>query len=102
MLCSLALAAKPWIDLVSMRGRVDVHAGAGLQRVGDDQADDQRQRGDQLEVDQRLEADAADLLMSSMLAMPCTTVQKMIGAMSILIILMNASPSGFICSPSCG
>jgi hypothetical protein len=37
-----------------------------------------------------------------MLAMPCTTVQKMIGAMIILIALMKASPKGFICSPSCG
>jgi len=40
--------------------------------------------------------------MSLMLAIPCTTVQKMIGAISILIILMNASPNGFICSPSPG
>ena len=40
--------------------------------------------------------------MSYMLAMPCTTVQKMIGAMIILIILMKASPSGFICSPMLG
>ena len=30
--------------------------------------------------------------MSCMLAMPCTTVQKMIGAMIILISLMKASP----------
>ena len=41
---------------------VDVHAGAGLQGVGDDQADDERQRRNHLEIDQRLEADAADLL----------------------------------------
>ena len=40
--------------------------------------------------------------MSSMLAMPCTTVQKMIGAISILISLMKASPSGFIDSPMLG
>src|SRR5262249_6866677 len=39
---------------------------------------------------------------SCMLAMPCTTVQKMIGAMIILIVLMKASPRGFICSPSSG
>ena len=37
-----------------------------------------------------------------MLAMPLTTVQKMIGAISILISLMNVSPSGFICSPTQG
>ena len=34
--------------------------------------------------------------MSSMPAMPTTTVQKMIGAMIILISLMKPSPSGFI------
>ena len=39
---------------------------------------------------------------SSMLAMPCTTVQKMIGAIIILINLMKVSPSGFICSPTLG
>ena len=37
-----------------------------------------------------------------MLAMPCTTVKKMIGAMTILISLMKASPSGFMASPSDG
>ena len=35
-------------------------------------------------------------------AMPMTTVQKMMGAMIILISLMKASPSGFIASPLCG
>ena len=40
--------------------------------------------------------------MSSMLAMPWTTVQKMIGAISILISLMKASPNGFICAPISG
>jgi hypothetical protein len=40
--------------------------------------------------------------MSFMLAMPCTTVKKMIGAMSILIILIKASPNGFIASPTEG
>jgi hypothetical protein len=34
--------------------------------------------------------------------MPITTVQKMIGAMIILISLMKPSPSGFIASPACG
>jgi hypothetical protein len=43
------------------RGWIDVHAGAGLQRIGHDQADDQRQRRHHFEVDERLEADAADL-----------------------------------------
>ena len=40
---------------------VDVHVAAGLQGVHHDQADDQRNRGQHLEVDQRLEADASDL-----------------------------------------
>ena len=40
--------------------------------------------------------------MSSMPAMPTTTVQKMMGAMIILISLMKASPSGFILAPSSG
>ena len=34
--------------------------------------------------------------MSSMPAMPVTTVQKMIGPITILISLMNPSPSGFM------
>src|SRR5262245_30882584 len=40
--------------------------------------------------------------MSAMCAMPCTTVQKMIGAISILIALMKASPSGCILAASSG
>ena len=40
--------------------------------------------------------------MSSMPAMPTTTVQKMIGAMIILISLMKPSPMGFIAEPSSG
>ena len=40
--------------------------------------------------------------MSFMLAMPWTTVKKMIGAMTILIIFMKASPRGFMASPSDG
>ena len=43
-------------------GRVDVHADAGLEHVGEDDADHQREAGEHLEVDDRLEADAADLL----------------------------------------
>ncbi len=40
--------------------------------------------------------------MSSMPAMPITTVQKMMGAIIILISLMKPSPSGFISAPSAG
>ena len=41
---------------------VDVHADAGLPDVDDHEADDQRDRGHDLEVDQRLDPDPADLL----------------------------------------
>ena len=44
------------------RRRVDVHAGARLHDVDDDQADDQRDRADDLEVEQRQAAGLADLL----------------------------------------
>jgi hypothetical protein len=44
------------------RGRVDVHANPGPPQVDDDQADDQRHRCHDLEVDDRFEADPADLL----------------------------------------
>jgi hypothetical protein len=47
-----------------------------------------------------LEAGLAGLPLA--LAMPCTTVQKMIGAISILISLMKASPNGFICAAMAG
>ena len=62
-----ALLPAPWscsaaIALVSSVAGIDVHAGAGLHDVDDDEADDQRERRDDLEIEQRLEADAADLL----------------------------------------
>ena len=44
------------------RGRVDVHPHAGLPDVDDDQTHDQGDGGHHLEIDQRLDADAADLL----------------------------------------
>ena len=40
--------------------------------------------------------------MSSMPAIPTTTVQKMMGAMIILMSLMKPSPSGFMSVPICG
>ncbi|MNF01955.1 hypothetical protein D3C80_2010320 [compost metagenome] len=40
--------------------------------------------------------------MFSILAMPSTTVAKMMGANTILISLINASPSGFMSTPTCG
>jgi hypothetical protein len=44
------------------RGGIDVHAVAGAEQIGQHQADDERQRGHGLEIDQRLDADPADLL----------------------------------------
>ena len=42
-------------------GGVDVHAAARLERIRHDQADGERQRADDFEVDECLEADAAEL-----------------------------------------
>jgi hypothetical protein len=44
------------------RRRVDIHAVAGAEQIGEQQADHQRHRGHHLEIDQRLDADPADLL----------------------------------------
>jgi hypothetical protein len=44
------------------RRRIDVEALAGLQDLADDQADSERQGRDRFEIEQRLDADAADLL----------------------------------------
>ena len=75
---------------------------ARLQHVDDDEPDDQREGRDDLEVDERPQADPADLFMSPIFAMPTTTVAKMIGAIIILISLMKPSPSGFIAAPRAG
>jgi hypothetical protein len=40
--------------------QVDVHPRAGLKQIDGDKPDDQRDRGQHLEIDQRLERDAAD------------------------------------------
>ena len=75
---------------------------AGLDDVDDDQADGERQRRDDLEIDHRLDADAADAFRSPIEAMPCTTVKKMTGVMIILTSLMKPSPSGFSALPKSG
>jgi hypothetical protein len=43
------------------RRRIDVHAVAGTEQIGQHQADDQRDRRHDLEIDQCLDADPADL-----------------------------------------
>ncbi len=53
---------RRWRLLAVERRRVGVEAGAGLHDLADEHADQQRERRDHLEVDQRLQADAADLL----------------------------------------
>ena len=68
-----------------------------------DQADDQRERAHDLEVERA--PGRRSCRPSS--CPPCrrcrsTTVQKMIGAIIILMSLMKPSPSGFIASPVCG
>ena len=44
------------------RGRIDVEPLAGLKKLADHEPDHQRQGRDRLEIEQRLDADAADLL----------------------------------------
>jgi hypothetical protein len=44
------------------RSGIDVHAGSWLPEIGNDEADDQGKRRHDLEIDNRLQADAADLL----------------------------------------
>jgi hypothetical protein len=41
-------------------GKIDIHAGAGLEHIDREQPDHQRQRGQHLEIDQRLERHAPD------------------------------------------
>ncbi len=83
-------------------GGVDVHPGAGAHHIDDDEADHEGQRAHDLKVQHGEAAGLADLLHVSMPAIPMTTVQKMIGAMIILISLMKPSPKGFIASPVAG
>ena len=68
--------------------------------VDQHEPDDERDRGDDLEIDQRLDGDAADAAASPTLAMPWTTVQKMIGATTMRTSRMKRSPSGFSCAPN--
>jgi hypothetical protein len=65
------------------RGEIDVHADAGPQHVDGDQADDQRDGGDDLEVDEGLDRDASYLAQIAHAGDPCVTVQKMINPTTI-------------------
>src|SRR5262249_55070371 len=44
------------------RAGVDIHGGAGLQRIGDNEPHDEGERRQHLEIDEGLQADAANLL----------------------------------------
>ena len=64
---SVVLAICPGFVYAAMpfgveRRGIDVHAGAGLHDVDDREADDQRDRADDLEIEQRIAAGLADLL----------------------------------------
>ena len=85
------------------RGRVDVHAGAGLHHVDDRPG----RRSARACSRPRSRAARGRRSCRPSSCPPCrrcrrTTVQKMIGAIIILISLMKPSPSGFIASPVCG
>src|ERR1700730_4630088 len=87
--------------VIEARG-VDVEACARAHQVGRQQAHDQRDGRENLEIQQRLRANAADLLQVVMPHIPDTTVQKITRPMIILIIFRNTSPRGPKASPVCG
>jgi hypothetical protein len=84
------------------RRRVDVHPGTRLPQVDHDQADHQGHRGHDLEVDQRLQPDPADLLHVAHAGDAVHHRAEDDGRDQHLISLMKASPSGFISSASEG
>src|ERR1700691_5011867 len=77
-------------------------SGARFPQVHHHQPQHQRKGRDHLEINQRPDADPPELLRSPIEAMPCVTVQKMIGAMIIFTSLMNPSPKGFRVLPKSG
>lgn len=79
---------------IERRG-IDIESLSRSDPVRNDETDDECECRDDLEVDQCPDANAPTLFMSRMPAMPETTVQKMMKGISILISLMNPSPSGF-------
>ena len=78
------------------RRRSRVEPGARLRERAHHQADEQRDAGEDFKVEERLAADAADLLDASMPAMPAATVQKMTSEITIVMRRMKPSPSGRI------
>ena len=90
--------ATAWRPALAADARARPH------EIADDQADRQREGRDDFEIDQRLDADPSDVGASLIWATPDTIVQKMIGAMTILMRLTKPSPSAFIQSlvANCG
>jgi hypothetical protein len=84
------------------RTRIHVHAGAGMEHVGQHHAQRQRDGGDHLEIDHGLDADAPTFFSSPAPQMPATTTQNTIGPISILISLMKPSPSGLSLAANSG
>ena len=81
---------------------IDVHPAPGPDDVDHRETHEQRHRAHDFEIDQRKPAGLPTFFMSSTPAIPVTTVQKITGAISILMSLMNPSPRGFIIAPACG
>ena len=75
----------------------------GCTHLADDQADDQRQGRDHLEIDQRLARRARPkAFRSPIAAMPAPRCRRSPARSTILISLMKASPSGFRAAPVSG
>jgi hypothetical protein len=72
------------------RRSIDVHPDARFHHVDDEQPEEERECGDDFEVEQRQQTGAADGLTSRIPLMPPTTVQKMIGPAIIRTSLMKA------------
>jgi hypothetical protein len=102
VVCACALAVYCSMDLVSSVAAVALKPAPGLHQVGHEQADHQREGGDTSKYSSALPPTRPIFFTSCMPAMPDTTVQKITGAMIILISLMKPSPSGFMATPPSG
>jgi hypothetical protein len=70
--------------------------------LADDEADGKRNRGTSSKYTSALTPTRPTFARSRIEAMPCTMVQKITGAIIILIRPMNASPSGLSAAPVFG
>jgi hypothetical protein len=81
------------------RRRIDVKSAAGLDDLADDQADGQGNVETTSKYSSDLRPTRPTRLRSPIEEMPCTTVQKITGAIIILISEMKPSPRGFSALP---